>query len=149
MKRRRAPIVLQVVAALAIAPAATAADYAQCNAMQERFNRLYISGFRDFDRLMDQCDNTTADDSPENVACSEQAAKKGACTHLRANERTQEGVEINRLPGKAIRARSLTLASPVLVLADAPCWIRTNDRLLRRQLLYPAELREQTLQSCQ
>ncbi len=36
-----------------------------------------------------------------------------------------------------------------LVLSDAPCWIRTNDRLLRRQLLYPAELREQTLQSCQ
>lgn len=34
-------------------------------------------------------------------------------------------------------------------VADAPCWIRTNDRLLRRQLLYPAELREQTLQSCQ
>ncbi len=27
-------------------------------------------------------------------------------------------------------------------LAHAPCWIRTNDRLLRRQLLYPAELRE-------
>ena len=26
--------------------------------------------------------------------------------------------------------------------ADAPCWTRTNDRLLRRQLLYPAELRE-------
>ena len=76
MKLRCAPIVLQVVAALAIAPAATAADYAQCNAMQERFNRLYISGFRDFDRLMDQCDNTTADDSPENVACSEQAANK-------------------------------------------------------------------------
>ena len=25
---------------------------------------------------------------------------------------------------------------------NAPCWIRTNDRLLRRQLLYPAELRE-------
>ena len=24
----------------------------------------------------------------------------------------------------------------------APCWIRTSDRLLRRQLLYPAELRE-------
>ena len=76
MKLRRAAIVLQVVAALLIAPAATAADYAQCDAMQERFNRLHISGFRDFDRLMDQCDNTTADDSPENVACSEQAAKK-------------------------------------------------------------------------
>ena len=27
--------------------------------------------------------------------------------------------------------------------------LKTNDRLLRRQLLYPAELREQTLQSCQ
>ena len=38
---------------------------------------------------------------------------------------------------------------PALVLLDAPCWIRTNDRLLRRQLLYPAELREQALQSCQ
>ena len=38
---------------------------------------------------------------------------------------------------------------PVTDLKDAPCWIRTNDRLLRRQLLYPAELREQTLQSCQ
>ena len=76
MKVCRAPLVLQVVAALVIAPAATAADYAQCNAMQERFNRLYISGFRDFDRLMDQCDNTTADGSPENVACSEQAANK-------------------------------------------------------------------------
>ena len=25
---------------------------------------------------------------------------------------------------------------------NAPCWIRTNGRLLRRQLLYPAELRE-------
>ena len=75
MKLRRAPIALQVVAALVIAPAATAADYTQCNAMQNRFNRLYISGFRDFDRLMDQCDNTTADDTPENVACSEQAAK--------------------------------------------------------------------------
>ena len=76
MKHRRAPIVLQVVAALFIAPAAPAADYAQCNAMQERFNRLYISGFRDFDRWMDQCDNTAADDSPENVACSEQVANK-------------------------------------------------------------------------
>ena len=29
------------------------------------------------------------------------------------------------------------------VSGNAPCWIRTNDRLLRRQLLYPAELREQ------
>ena len=26
---------------------------------------------------------------------------------------------------------------------NAPCVIRTHDRLLRRQLLYPAELREQ------
>ena len=76
MKLRCAPIVLQVVAALVIAPAATAADYAQCNSLQERFNRLYISGFRDFDRLMDQCENTTADDSLESVACSEQAANK-------------------------------------------------------------------------
>ena len=46
------------------------------------------------------------------------------------------------------RAISQILCS-VLVLSYAPCWIRTNDRLLRRQLLYPAELREQTLQSCQ
>ena len=76
MTLRRAPIVLQVVAVLLMAPAAPAADHAQCHAMQERFNRLYISGFRDFDRLMDQCDNTTVDDSPENVACSEQAAIK-------------------------------------------------------------------------
>ena len=76
MKLHRAPIVLQVVAVLLMAPAASAADHAQCHAMQERFNRLYISGFQNFDRLMDQCDNTTADDSPENVACSEQAAQK-------------------------------------------------------------------------
>jgi hypothetical protein len=41
----------------------------------------------------------------------------------------------------------LSLRPPGVI--DAPCWIRTNDRLLRRQLLYPAELREQTLQSCQ
>ena len=41
-------------------------------------------------------------------------------------------------------------------MTNAPCWIRTNDRLLRRQLLYPAELREladqklgQHLSSCQ
>ena len=76
MKLHRARIVLQVVAVLLMAPAASAADHAQCHALQERFNRLYISGFRDFDRLMDQCDNTTADGSPENVACSEQAANK-------------------------------------------------------------------------
>ena len=76
MKVCRAPLVLQVVAALVIAPAAQAADYAQCHALQERFNRLYISGFRDFDRLMDQCDNTTADDSQANVACSERVAQK-------------------------------------------------------------------------
>ena len=76
MKLHRASIVLQVVAVLLMAPAASAADHVQCHALQERFNRLYISGFRDFDRLMDQCDNTTADDSPENVACSEQAANK-------------------------------------------------------------------------
>ena len=76
MKLRRASTVLQVVAVLVIAPAASAADYAQCNAMQERFSSLYITGFRDFNRLMDQCDNATADDSPENVACSEQATQK-------------------------------------------------------------------------
>ena len=29
-----------------------------------------------------------------------------------------------------------------LDVIDAPCVIRTHDRLLRRQLLYPAELRE-------
>ena len=47
---------------------------------------------------------------------------------------------------------SVQLQSSLMTIAlvtDAPCWIRTNDRLLRRQLLYPAELREQTLQSCQ
>ena len=100
MKLRRALIVLQVVAALAIAPAATAADYAQCNAMQERFNRLYISGFRDFDRLMDQCDNTTADDSPENVACSEQAANKTRARISKPmSELKQEWREIG-CPGK-------------------------------------------------
>ena len=39
-------------------------------------------------------------------------------------------------------ARSWCIANGCRVL-NAPCWIRTNDRLLRRQLLYPAELREQ------
>ena len=29
-----------------------------------------------------------------------------------------------------------------LAVINAPCVIRTHDRLLRRQLLYPAELRE-------
>ena len=29
-----------------------------------------------------------------------------------------------------------------LSVMNAPCVIRTHDRLLRRQLLYPAELRE-------
>ena len=76
MKHRRVPIALQLVAALVIAPAASATDYAQCSAMQERFNRLYISGFRVFDRLMDQSDKTTSADSPEHVACSEQAVTK-------------------------------------------------------------------------
>ena len=39
---------------------------------------------------------------------------------------------------------ALTGSNPSVaaVSDDAPCWIRTNDRLLRRQLLYPAELRE-------
>ena len=32
------------------------------------------------------------------------------------------------------------IAKPVVM--NAPCVIRTHDRLLRRQLLYPAELRE-------
>ena len=32
--------------------------------------------------------------------------------------------------------------SPATVYGNAPCVIRTHDRLLRRQLLYPAELRE-------
>ncbi len=36
------------------------------------------------------------------------------------------------------------LLNPVAVM-NAPCWIRTSDRLLRRQLLYPAELREHLL----
>ena len=76
MKLRRAPIVLQVVAVLLMAPAASAADHAQCHALQERFNRLFIGGFQNFDRLMDQCDNTTAGDSLDNAACSKQAAQK-------------------------------------------------------------------------
>ncbi len=33
-------------------------------------------------------------------------------------------------------------ALPPLAFYNAPCVIRTHDRLLRRQLLYPAELRE-------
>lgn len=33
-------------------------------------------------------------------------------------------------------------ANLAAVSANAPCVIRTHDRLLRRQLLYPAELRE-------
>ena len=78
MKLRCAPIVLQVVAALVIAPAVSAADHAQCNAMQERFNRLYISGFQVFDRLMDQCANTTSADSPERVTCIQEAGKKAS-----------------------------------------------------------------------
>ena len=32
-----------------------------------------------------------------------------------------------------------------LAVINAPCVIRTHDRLLRRQLLYPAELREHLL----
>ena len=39
--------------------------------------------------------------------------------------------------------RNLTcfpIAKPAVI--NAPCVIRTHDRLLRRQLLYPAELRE-------
>ena len=78
MKHRRVPIALQLVAALVIAPAASATDYAQCSAMQERFNRLYISGFRVFDRLMDQCRNTTSTDSPERVTCIQKAGKKAS-----------------------------------------------------------------------
>ena len=35
------------------------------------------------------------------------------------------------------------IAKPVVI--NAPCVIRTHDRLLRRQLLYPAELREHLL----
>ena len=35
----------------------------------------------------------------------------------------------------------------IVGMTNAPCWIRTNDRLLRRQLLYPAELRELTDQT--
>ena len=78
MKFRRASIAWQLVAALAIAPAASAADDVQCSALQERFNRLYISGFRVFDRLMDQCSNTTSTDSPERVTCIQQAGKKAS-----------------------------------------------------------------------
>ena len=47
---------------------------------------------------------------------------------------------------KAARKTSMGLMrvtrSAVVGFGNAPCWIRTNDRLLRRQLLYPAELRE-------
>ena len=78
MKLSRAPIVLQMVVVLFIAPGASAADDVQCNVMQERFNRLYISGFREFDRLMDQCENTTSADSPKRVSCIQQAGKKAS-----------------------------------------------------------------------
>ena len=39
------------------------------------------------------------------------------------------------------RKRAQLSLRPLAVI-NAPCWIRTSDRLLRRQLLYPAELRE-------
>ena len=81
MKLCCASIVLQMVAALLIAPAALAApaaDDIECNALQETFNRLYITGFREFDRLMDQCENTTSADSPERVSCIQQAGKKAS-----------------------------------------------------------------------
>ena len=100
MKLRRAPIAWQMVAALAIAPAASAADTAQCNAMQERFNRLYISGFREFDRLMDQCNTTTSADSPERVSCIQQAGKKATGRiSVPMNELKKERREIG-YPGK-------------------------------------------------
>ena len=100
MKPRRAPIVLQVVAVLLMAPAASAADHAQCHALQERFNRLYISGFQDFDRLMDQCDNTTAGDSPDNAACSKQAAQKARAGIATSISDLQQEWSATGCPGK-------------------------------------------------
>ena len=100
MKPRRAPIVLQVVAVLLMAPAASAADHAQCQAMQERFNRLYISGFQNFDRLMDQCDNTTAGDSPANAACSEQAAQQARARIAKPMSELRQEWRSTGCPGK-------------------------------------------------
>ena len=100
MKLRRASIVLQMMAALFIAPAASAADDVRCHAMQERFNRLYISGFRVFDRLMDQCTDTTSADSPERMTCIKQAGKKASgAISLPMNELKNEWRSVG-CPGK-------------------------------------------------
>jgi len=100
MKLHRAPIVLQVVAVLLMAPAASAADHAQCHALQERFNRLYISGFQNFDRLMDQCDNSTAGDSADNAACSEQAAQKARARIAKPMSELKQEWRATGCPGK-------------------------------------------------
>ena len=100
MKLHRAPIVLQVVAVLLMAPAVSAADHAHCHALQERFNRLYISGFQNFDRLMDQCDNSTAGDSPDNAACSEQAAQKARARIAKPMSELMQEWRSTGCPGK-------------------------------------------------
>ena len=50
------------------------------------------------------------------------------------------------LTGEVRQQKTRRLAGGVwlrsLAVTDAPWRIRTDDRLLRRQLLYPAELRE-------
>ena len=74
----RTLIVLQIVAGLFVVPTASAVDNVKCHAMQEKFNRLYISGFQVFDRLMDQCKANTSADSPERVSCIQQAGKKAS-----------------------------------------------------------------------
>ena len=75
MKLLRVLVIVQVVAALFIAPVSSAANEVACDALQERFNRLYIRGFRHFDRLMDGCENSTSADSPERESCIKQAGK--------------------------------------------------------------------------
>jgi hypothetical protein len=54
-------------------------------------------------------------------------------------------LSISITPKAFAGAAALTGWDPNLaaVSTNAPCVIRTHDRLLRRQLLYPAELREQ------
>jgi len=44
--------------------------------------------------------------------------------------------------GETHSLERMSLSLKPLAVINAPCWIRTSDRLLRRQLLYPAELRE-------
>ena len=42
----------------------------------------------------------------------------------------------------SIKGKGSQLLLKPFAVTNAPCVIRTHDRLLRRQLLYPAELRE-------